>query len=347
MILDSELPTVKSATVEKILEVSSHPNADRMSLAKVKGWTVCIKKDEYKAGDLCIYVQTDSILSECPRYEFLRNKDFRIRPMKLRGVLSQGIIFPISMLKDFGVDTLIVDENVVGTDVSNHIKASHYERPIPTCLAGKIKGHLPSFLKKTDEENIENVVDIINELTGKPYYITIKVDGSSGSFYIKDGVFGVCSRNLDLKEDEVNGFWQIAKKYDIENKLRTYFPNKNICVQGEVYGPGIQGNKLSATELSVSLFNLWDIDTHTYLGCDCLTDFCDFSKIPMVKIIESGWSFDMSLEKLQKLSDEAVYENGMEVEGIVLRPKISFVSTTMEKPLSVKIMNEKFKLKHG
>ena len=345
--MDIELPTVKSATIEKIAGVLSHPNADRMSLAKVKGWTVCIKKDEYKVDDLCIYVQTDSILEECPQYEFLRNKDFRIRPMKLRGVLSQGIIFPISMLKDFGVDTLIVDEQVVGTDVSKHIKASHYEKPIPTCLAGKVKGHLPSFLKKTDEENIENVVDIINELTGKPYYITIKVDGSSGSFYLKDFVFGVCSRNLDLKEDEVNGFWKIARTYDIENKLKSHFPDKNICVQGEVYGPGIQGNRLSMPNISVALFNLWDIDSRTYLGYDLLVDFCNSAKIPMVKVIKSGTMFDMSMEDLQKLADESVYDNGTPVEGIVLRPQTSFVSVIMEKPLSVKIMNEKFKLKHG
>lgn len=136
---------MKVATIEYIKDIQPHPNADKMDIAIVKGWKVCIKKNEYKIGDLCIYVNTDTELKECSQYEFLRNKNFRIKPIKLRGQLSEGIIFPISLLKEFGHDVIVLNENVEGTDVSEFIGAKHYEKPIPTNLAGKIIGHLPVF----------------------------------------------------------------------------------------------------------------------------------------------------------------------------------------------------------
>ena len=346
MLQEQTKDTVKSATIEIVSEVFPHPNADKMDLAKVNGWVVCIKKEEYKAGDLCIYVRTDTILKDCPQYEFLRKRDFRIRPMKLRGVLSQGILFPLSLLKEFGSPTIILNENITGTDVSSIIGASHYEKPIPACLSGDAKGYLPSFIRKTDEENIENVLDVLHELKGKPYYITIKIDGSSGTFYRHNGEFGVCSRNLSLKPSVNNGFWKMALKYDIDNKLSTFFKNKNRCIQGEVYGPGIQANKLGVDEIRLAVFNLWDTDNRCYSSYEELKEFCKLSDIPMVDVIKEGESFDMTFEDLQSLADSLKYENGHIVEGIVLRPKTSFISKVMEKPLSVKIINTEFKLKY-
>jgi RNA ligase (TIGR02306 family) len=346
MLQEQPKDTVKSATIEIVSEVFPHPNADKMDLAKVNGWIVCIKKGEYKAGDICIYVQTDTVLKDCPQYEFLRKRDFRIRPMKLRGVLSQGILFPISLLQEFGSSTVILDEKITGTDVSNIIGASHYEKPVPACLSGEAKGYLPSFIRKTDEENIENVLDVLNELKGKPYYITIKIDGSSGTFYRHNKDFGVCSRNLHLKPSSNNGFWKMVEKYNIDEKLSTFFPDKNRCIQGEVYGPGIQGNKLGVDEIKLAVFNLWDTDNRCYCSYDELKQFCNEVNIPMVKVIDEGESFNMTFENLQSLADSLKYENGHIVEGIVLRPKVSFISKVMEKPLSVKIINTEFKLKY-
>jgi len=338
---------MKVATLEYVSEVNTHPNADKMELAKVLGWQVCIKKGEYKPGDVCIYVQTDSILKDCPQFEFLRNKNFRIKPIKLRGILSEGILFPTSILKEMGAGNVILDEGISGTDVSELIGATHYEKPMPSNLSGKVAGYLPSFIRKTDEENVENVVDVLTELNGKPYYITVKVDGSSGTFFLKDGKFGVCSRNLELKEEENNGFWKIAKKYDIENKLKEFFNGKNIAIQGEVYGPGIQGNLLGVKELSFSLFNIWDIDNRSYINYDDIVKFCNMTSIPMVDIVEIGQFFNKTKNELQKLADDLKYPNGHIAEGIVVRPQIGFLSNSMkQRYCSFKVKNTEFKLKH-
>jgi RNA ligase (TIGR02306 family) len=337
---------MKVATIEYIKDIQPHPNADKMDIAIVKGWKVCIKKNEYKIGDLCIYVNTDTELKECSQYEFLRNKNFRIKPIKLRGQLSEGIIFPISLLKEFGHDVIVLNENVEGTDVSEFIGAKHYEKPIPTNLAGKIIGHLPSFIKKTDEENLENVIGVLNELKNKPYYITVKVDGSSGTFYINNGKYGVCSRNLELLEEEKNGFFRVSKKYDIENKLKAYFKDKNVAIQGEVYGPGIQNNLLDVREISFCVFNLWDIDNRKYFDYVDIKNFCVSTQIPMVDVIKEGDSFDLSFEELQSISNKLKYASGNVAEGIVVRPKTMFHSNEMKSHCSFKVKNEEYKLKY-
>lgn len=337
---------MKVATLEYIKNVYPHPNANKLDIAVVNGWKVCIKKNEYKIGDLCIYVNIDTQLKECVQYEFLRNKKFRIKSNKLRGQLSEGIIFPTSLLKEFGYSTIIIDENIEGTDVSEYIGAKHYEKPISMNLLGTSIGQMPSFIKKTNEENLENVIEVLEELKNKPYYITLKVDGSSTTYYINNGKYGVCSRNLELNEEENNGFWKVSKKYDIEKKLTTYFKDKNVAVQGEVYGPGIQNNLLKTKEISFYAFNLWDIDNKKNLDYIDLKTFCVSTQIPMIPVIEENEEFNLSLEDLQSISNKLKYSSGFAAEGIVVRPKTTFYSNKMRSYCSFKVKNEEYKLKY-
>jgi len=338
---------MKVATIEEIAEVLPHPNADALELAKIKGWQVCIKKGEFKKGDLCIYICVDSVLEDKPCYEFLRNKHFRIKTVKLRGQISQGIAFPMSLFKTLGHDTVVFTEpDVIGSDVSQYVYAKHYEKPLSAQLAGQMVGLMPSYLRKTDEDNIKNNPEIIQELTGKPYYITVKVDGSSGTYFYKNDVgFGVCSRNYQLKEDDKNSFWVIARKYDLENKLKN--SGRNLAIQGLVYGPGIQGNLLGVKDIQFRAFNLFDIDNYKYLGYKELQEFCFTNDIPIVETIEDGTYFDRTLDELQKFANNLVYENGNLAEGIVIRPTEESYSETLKGRLSGKIISEPFELKHN
>jgi RNA ligase (TIGR02306 family) len=338
---------MKVATIEEIADVIPHPNADALELAKIKGWQVCIKKGEFKKGDLCIYICVDSVLEDKSVYEFLRNKNFRIRTVKLRGQISQGIAFPMSMFKSLGHDTVVFTEpNVVGSDVSHYVYAKHYEKPLSAQLSGQVYGLMPSYLRKTDEDNIKNNPEILQELAGKSYYITMKVDGSSGTYFYKDDVgFGVCSRNYQLKEDDKNSFWQIARKYDLENKLKS--SGRNLAIQGEVYGPGIQGNLLGVKEIEFRAFNLFDIDNHKYLDWKELQEFCFNNHIPIVDTINTGQSFNKTLSELQEFANNLKYNNGNLAEGIVIRPTEDTYSETLRGRLSGKIISESFELKHN
>ena len=81
------------ASVKKIASLNPIPGKDRIELATVDGWTVIVKKGEFWVDGPCVYVEIDSVLPDKPEFEFLRPKDFRIRTMKMAGVISQGICF--------------------------------------------------------------------------------------------------------------------------------------------------------------------------------------------------------------------------------------------------------------
>ncbi len=349
-------PMNNIATIQKVKSVRNHPNADALDLVEVLGWQVVTKRNEFKEGDLVIYITTDSVLPERPEFEFLRNKNFRIRPIRLRQMHSAGICFPLNILPDYDPNNygnkmcshtsvdgrygVILTE---GTDVTEILGVKHYEKPMPPQLAGQAFGGMPSFLIITDEENLRSSPDAVPEMIGRPFYITRKDDGCSGTFFQKEGEFGVTSRRIHLKDTEGNGFWMMARKYDIQNVLQKAFPDMSIAVQGEIVGPAIQKNKLGLTEMEFHLFNLFDIVNRTYLDYAKLVEFTSTYNIPMVTTIVEGDSFNYTLPELIALANEQKYSTGGPAEGIVIRPKVGFRSPVLGKTWSGKIINENYK----
>ena len=186
------------ATVSKVEEIQPIEGADRIVRARVKGWWVVTQKENFKEGDKCVYYEVDSFLPITPEYDFLLKgsspkkmivegkevEGIRLKTIKLKGVISQGLILPVpDYLKD----------KEEGTDVSEELGIIKYEPPIPANMEGIIKGSFPSFIPKTDEERIQNCLDILDIYKGYDFYITSKLDGTSSTFYKKDGEFGVCS----------------------------------------------------------------------------------------------------------------------------------------------------------
>lgn len=347
------------ATIQRVKNVRIHPNADALDIVQVLGWQVVTKRGEFKEGDLVVYVAIDTVLPEKPEFEFLRNKHFRIKPIRLRGEESAGICFPIDILPNymratgafpydvpsFGCptqETRIVE----GIDVTPDLGIKKYEKPMPPELAGQAHGGLPGFLIMTDEDNLRTYPDAVPELWGRPFYITRKDDGCSGTYFIKDGTFGVCSRKIHLKESETNGFWRMARKYDIEAHLRRQFPGKDIAIQGEIVGPGIQENHLGLTEMEFHFFNLFEIVSRQYLGFKDLVKFCHDTCIPMVHTIEEGVSFGYTIEELVTIATSQKYyfdkDKTSPAEGIVIRPMESFTSRVLKKAWSGKVLNPLF-----
>lgn len=260
----------KLATIQTIREINLIPNADALEVASVLGWKVVIKKGEFKVGDLCIFCEIDCLLPIREEFEFLRKgcykkndngEGFRIKTVRLRGQISQGICFPLSILPK-GIEFGVIEEE--GKDVTELLGIEKYIPAIPAELKGLVKGQFPSFMPKTDETRVQVLQDVLTRHKGKFCYITEKVDGASVTYFYNKGEFGVCSRNLELSETEGNALWKFARENKIEEKLRAL--GTNIAIQGELIGVGIQKNNLKLPEKKVLFFNVFDIDQYKYLN---------------------------------------------------------------------------------
>jgi RNA ligase (TIGR02306 family) len=331
----------KLATIRRISDITPIDGADKIELVTVDGWKVVVAKDVgHKVGDLVVYCEIDSFLPIREEFEFLRKSSykkmsdgkegFRLKTIRLRGQLSQGLILPISVL-DFGE---MVSE---GQDVTVRLGIVKYEPPIPAELSGKVKGLFPSFLRKTDEERVQNLQSGYEELKTQKFYVTEKLDGSSATFYYKDGQFGVCSRNLELLETEENTYWKVARQLDLENKLSTL--KLNISLQGELIGEGIQGNPYKIKGQTVKFFTGFDIDTQRRIHFVKFVIIIQTLGLEYVPVLNDKLNFELpdSVDELLLLSEgKSVLNSETEREGIVVR--------TLDGDISFKVISNKFLL---
>jgi len=336
----------KLASIQKIVDVKPIENADAIEKVQILGWQCVSRKNEFKPGDLAIYFEIDSFLPIDERYEFLRKSShkiltdgregFRLRTIKLRKTLSQGLLLS---LKEFPE---IVDAKE-GQDVTEILKIEKYEPPIPTNLSGQIFGKFPTHIvPKTDEIRVQSIPTILDEMKDRQYYITTKVDGTSSTFYYKDGHFGVCGRNWEYKEDETNTYWKIAKKYKLKELMEE--DKRNIAIQGEIVGPGIQKNPLLLKELEIRVFSVYLIDEHQYASINEAQEICESLELPFVPIDEMGDSFNYTLDELLEKAKGKYKNTDRNREGIVIRPQIEAVSVILEGRMSFKVINNDFLL---
>jgi RNA ligase (TIGR02306 family) len=204
-------------------------------------------------------------------------------------------------------------------------------------LAGKVKGNFPSFIPKTDEERIQNLTKEFEEWkkSNIDFYVTEKLDGSSATYYYKDGVFGVCSRNLELLETEGNTFWKVARDLDLENKMKSL--GYNVSFQGELVGEGIQGNPYRIKGQKVFFFNLFNIDKHEYANLTEFVNTIHGLSLDTVPKIETNFKLPDTIEDLLLYSDDKSYHNSnFDREGVVIR--------NLDRKISFKVISNKFLL---
>jgi RNA ligase (TIGR02306 family) len=217
----------------------------------------------------------------------------------------------------------IINDVTEGTDVTDIIGVRLYAPPVPACLKGEVKGGFPSFMPKTDETRVQVLQKVLTRYEGVQCYVTEKIDGTSVSYYLRNGEFGVCSRNLELKETD-NAYWQVAKKYDIESKMRNCAKCtllKNFAIQGEIYGLGLQGNSLKLSELRVAFFNVFDIDNYKYLEYHAFKFILNECELETVPIIEENFILiDDIPALLKKAEGMSKITPTLQREGIVIRP---------------------------
>jgi RNA ligase (TIGR02306 family) len=344
---------MKLATFETIREILPIEGADRIEIARVQGWQCVIRKGEFKVGDQVIFVPIDTVLAPSAWNEHLQDKKdpskpIRLKTVRLRGVVSQGLILRTSLVSaqeiwDHSDDP---EEDI---SLAGMLGITKYEKPIPACLGGEVKGDFPNqFVSKTDEDNLMSNIQAFEELKQcAQVYVSLKMDGTSVT-YIKEenGDFRVCSRNLELKDTEKSVYWQMARKYDLQNIMKP-----GIALQGEICGPGIQGNPAGLSEVQLFLFNYKNLKTDKYVAIqrNNLFEFelQNLQTVPFISRLHQGAIQYETLESLQAWTNNLLYDNGQPAEGIVLRGMNAMdeyvFSPTLHKMLSVKIINQNYK----
>lgn len=355
-------------TIEKIIDIQSIPNAHSIELAFVKGWQCIVKKDSFKIGDLSVYFSIDSIPDfNDPNTAFMKSKK-RVRTMKMVGVLSQGLLGPLTWLSDRGYD---VNKYKEDDDITKEMGATKYISPEEEYLyrekpeAGDevlkreyddhICYNFPRFVPKTDETRIQKCPDYLRQIKNRPLVITRKEDGTSCTYVFNEGEFNICSRNFMLKFKEgqtksknVKHYYDMSIKHDLKNKMTEL--NRNLAIQGEIVGTNINGNRLKMDHLEYRVFNIFDIDRQKYLTFDDLSRICETLGLQTVPLLFKG-SYnemcqffnveEMKVKTLLDYTDTLEYSKGNPAEGIVIK------TDDYRHRISFKTISNNYLLKYG
>ena len=317
----------KLASIQRIAEIKSIEGADKICSYQINGWVVIDQISKYKVGDLVIYCEVDSWIPHSiapflskgkePR-EFNGVKGEKLRSIRLKGVVSQGLLLPLSLAFGLPADT---SYDVIYTDVTGPLGIQLYEAPIPACLAGLVRGNFPVGIPKTEANRIQNLSkEFWEDLKTHEVEITEKIHGSSCTMFLDtEGEFHVCSRNLDLRPDENNSFWKAAYKYDVASKMLDYGVI-GLAIQGELIGEGINGNQYKVS-LDFVVFNIYDSVDKRYLTYKEREVVCKLLGLKHVPVVLTGKinNIGISVQEMLKQAEGKSQLNGSNREGLVIK----------------------------
>ena len=356
----------KLASIELIDKLEPIPNADNILKATVKGWEcVVAKKDNFSVGDKVIYIEVDSVCPPKPEFSFLKERKYRVKTIKLRKQISQGLILPMSYLKK---------DYAVGTDVTAELGITKYDpqaeaeeklimkpkhqkslfSPLISFLLRfewfrklYLKLHITNcafpteIVKKTDEERIQNLSIAFEDWKKRkvPFYGTEKIDGCSGTFFLDDKLFGVCSRNVWLRKEDNSHYWEVARRFQLEetlNSLKKTFNAKRVVIQGEIIGQNIQGNKYKISGFDFYVFNV--IIDGLKVDQESMMNICKEYNLKTVPLLYKGYTLPETIAELVDVSKgKSKLLDTQDMEGIVWR--------NYNENVSFKALNPNFLLK--
>lgn len=333
----------KLVTIRKVLEIKDIEGADKIELAVIGGWQCVVSKGDFKIGDLALYFEIDSMLPLKEPFMFLKDRCYkklpdgteglRLKTIRLKGKYSQGLLLPLDKFPE-------LDFTDTKKDYSEELGVFKYEPPIPANMNGKVKGSFPTHLvPKTDQERIQNLPEYFTEYKDMPFEKSLKYDGSSMTIIHhseSERPLMVCSRNLELDLDDNSTFIQVFNNTGLKEKLPLLC--RNIAIQGELVGEGIQKNPLGIKGHEFYVFDMYDIDKQEYLSCQERAKLTVELGLNHVTLIDTeDYPLRTSMNEVLKDAEDALYGD-RKGEGYVYK---SIVNPS----ISFKAINNKYLLK--
>lgn len=351
----------------KILDIEKHHNADKLEFAIIFGYRCVVQKGTYKKGDIVLYFPVDSILPEDvesaifgPDSKIKLDKS-RVRAIKIRGEVSQGLIAPLELFRD-KFNNKQWDSLKEGDDVKDILGVKKFEPPIraknfSTGKAAKKQKH-DNFLKYTD---INHLLRNLHSIKGKEVSITEKVHGSSGRFgyvssqkwwkrfltkmfgikFKQDFVFG--SRNVEIsskfliKEKGTNLWADIVNQYNLRERIP-----ENCVIYGEIIGPGIQkGYDYGLKEYKLLLYDV--MFNNKYLSPAHFRRWCELYGFESVLHL---WKGEFDLDKIKELGkgNSVQFPVQKVIEGVVVKAEYDEIEQGLGYRQVYKYINEDYLL---
>lgn len=343
----------KLASIQRVWKIEPIDGADRIELAHVLGWQCVVNKGQFRPMDPAVYFEIDSFLPIRPEFEFLRassykktdimGEGFRLRTLKFRGQISQGLLLPINLFPELSSDIEL------GTDVTELLGIRKWEIEEKATADGTAIGTLPIDVPHTDETRVQAEPDLIKDFANLEYYITTKLDGSSHSVSVDEDGFHVTGHNFEYKDDGKSAFYDLVKRENIDEKMRKYFEENKLhllTILGELCAPGIQKNRLKLTRPEWYVFTIRVNGER--VGLRKMQEICDALDLTMVPVEEIGMDLPSkypTVEALLKRAD-GDYPRGGKKEGIVIRPTEPVFDERISADLSMKVVSNKYLLKN-
>ena len=343
----------KLASIQRIWKIEPIEGADRIELAHILGWQCVVNKGQFREMDLAVYFEVDSFLPIAPEFEFLRassyrktdimGEGFRLRTMKFRGQISQGLLLPVSAFPAIPADAEL------GTDATERLGVKKWEIEERITTGGTMIGTLPYDIPHTDETRVQAEPDLIQAFAGLEYYISTKMDGSSHSVGIDENGFHVTGHNYEYKDDGNSPFYELVKSMDLQAKMEAFATANNLStftIQGELCAPGIQKNRLKLTKPAWYVFTIRENGKR--VGLTRMLEVCEKLQLESVPIEEIGTDLPVKYPTVEALLERADgnYPKGGKKEGIVIRPTEPVYCELVSGALSMKVVSNKYLLKN-
>ena len=343
----------KLASVQRIWKIEPIEGADRIELAYVLGWQCVVNKGQFQPMDIAVYFEIDSFLPIRDEFEFMRSSSykktdimgegFRLRTMRFRGQISQGLLLPVSQFPEIPKDA------DVGDDVTELLGVRKWEIEERATTGGTVIGTLPYDIPHTDETRVQEEPELIQAFAGLEYYISTKMDGSSHSIGIDENGFHVTGHNYEYKDDGSSSFYKLVKAREYQAKMEDYMTAlglQTLTIQGELCAPGIQQNRLRLTKPEWYVFTIRENGKR--VGLKRMLQICEALDITPVPIEEVGTDLPSKYPTVEALLSRAdgEYPNGGKKEGIVIRPTEPVFCPLISASLSMKVVSNKYLLKN-